>query len=61
MKSIQLIYTKLFPKNKGKTGPTWSSIHHIEHVKISDGLELGTPLKINMEHNHGGLEDHVPF
>ena len=20
-----------------------------------------TPLKINMEHNHGGLEDHVPF
>ena len=20
-----------------------------------------TPLKINMEHNHGGLEDHAPF
>ena len=20
-----------------------------------------TPWKINMEHNHGGLEDHVPF
>ena len=20
-----------------------------------------TPLKINMEHNHGGLEDHCPF
>ena len=20
-----------------------------------------TPRKINMEHNHGGLEDHVPF
>ena len=20
-----------------------------------------TPLKINMEHNHGGLENHVPF
>ena len=20
-----------------------------------------TPLKIHMEHNHGGLEDHVPF
>ena len=20
-----------------------------------------TTLKINMEHNHGGLEDHVPF
>ena len=22
---------------------------------------LDTPLKINMEHNSGGLEDHVPF
>ena len=22
---------------------------------------IGTPLKINMAHNHGGLEDHVPF
>ena len=21
----------------------------------------GTPLKINMEHNHGGLEDDFPF
>ena len=20
-----------------------------------------TPWKINMDHNHGGLEDHVPF
>ena len=24
-------------------------------------IPLFTPLKINMEHNHGGLEDHVPF
>ena len=24
--------------------------------------EINTPLKIiNMEHNHGGLEDHFPF
>ena len=22
---------------------------------------LATPLKINMEHNHGGLEDHFPL
>ena len=22
---------------------------------------ISTPLKINMEHNHGGLEDHFPF
>ena len=25
-----------------------------------DALE-STPRKINMEHNHGGLEDHFPF
>ena len=25
------------------------------------GLPIFTPLKINMEHNHGGLEDHFPF
>ncbi len=24
-------------------------------------FDIGTPLKINMEHNHGGLEDHFPF
>ena len=24
-------------------------------------IETITPRKINMEHNHGGLEDHVPF
>ena len=23
--------------------------------------ETCTPWKINMEHNHGGLEDHIPF
>ena len=27
-------------------------------VKNHGGL---TPRKINMEHNHGGLEDHFPF
>ena len=25
------------------------------------GTKRPTPLKINMEHNHGGLEDHFPF
>ena len=24
-------------------------------------MEWNTPLKINMEHNHGGVEDHFPF
>ncbi len=31
-------------------------------IKRKDLLDIvHTPLKINMEHNHGGLEDHVPF
>ena len=24
-------------------------------------METNTPWKINMEHNHGGLEDDIPF
>ena len=24
-------------------------------------MSKDSPLKINMEHNHGGLEDHFPF
>ena len=24
-------------------------------------IQPSTPLKINMEHNHGGLEDHFPL
>ena len=33
------------------------------HLRISDSKSksCSTPLKINMEHNHGGLEDHFPF
>ena len=31
-------------------------------LRKNDGREtIPTPLKINMEHNHGGLEDHFPF
>ena len=34
-------------------------------VDFGGGVELlisgDTPLQINMEHNHGGLEDHFPF
>ena len=39
----------------GFINPKWckiSSINSRSHLM---------PLKINMEHNHGGLEDHVPF
>ena len=28
---------------------------------LTANLGKHTPLKINMEHNHGGLEDHFPF
>ena len=32
------------------------------HAFFLGGSLLGaTPLKTNMEHNHGGLEDHFPF
>ena len=37
---------------------------HIDllYMIFSKGTNLGdTPRKINMEHNHGGLEDHFPF
>ena len=42
----------------------------MEEVKISEKIPLGaeissseliTPLKINMEHSNGGLEDDCPF
>ena len=35
------------------------STDHVKNQVIQ--AHLVTPLKINMEHNHGGLEDHVPF
>ena len=28
---------------------------------VPEARELVSPQKINMEHNHGGLEDHCPF
>ena len=31
------------------------------HKNEGSGVVASTPLKINIEHNHGGLEDHVPF
>ena len=31
------------------------------HGKFMEMLLESTPLKINMEHSHGGLEDHFPF
>ena len=32
-----------------------------ERTKGNGLSTFGTPLKINVEHNHGGLEDHFPF
>ncbi len=36
---------------------------HFFQKNIEDirGFTATTALKINMEHNHGGLEDHFPF
>ena len=33
----------------------------IESPSSNPDFFLDTLLKINMEHNHGGLEDHFPF
>ena len=35
----------------------------IDKARLEQRMEAPTttPLKINMEHNHGGLEDHFPF
>jgi len=30
-------------------------------IKVAAVEKVDTPLKINMEHNHGGLEDRFPF
>ena len=42
----------LFFRNPGRK-TTWECIKPCK--------QWDTPWKINMEHNHGGLEDHVPF
>ena len=38
-------------------GPQW----YRNFKKVTSRLAMATPSKINMDHNHGGLEDHVPF
>jgi len=32
-----------------------------ERPKPNNKMKSMTPWKIDMEHNHGGLEDHFPF
>ena len=51
--SVGLLTDRLAP------GPVGWSVHQIgwNHPWNSET----TPRKINMEHNHGGLEDHFPF
>ena len=34
---------------------------HLGTATDTVNRDITTPLKINMEHNHGGLEDHVSF
>ena len=44
-------------------GPCCFVVFHPHLSKRIEGMRrvVDTPLKINMEHNHGGLEDHFPF
>ena len=39
----------------------WETTCPFGSLPIFRGKLAVTPLKINMEHNHGGLEDHFPF
>ncbi len=34
---------------------------HQKKLEKKASVTVPTPWKINMEHNHGGLEDHFPF
>ena len=34
---------------------------NLENTGIVAIISCPTPWRINMEHNHGGLEDHFPF
>ena len=59
-----LITAQACHKLNHNSGP-YHSLHWMVDVEIygfeSDESSGNTPLKINMEHNHGGLEDHFPF
>ena len=58
------------PKNSKTPGVGrmfFFDVLEVHHSSLQVGGSLSrvshqnTPLKINMEHNHGGLEDHFPF
>ena len=52
------------PKNKfhpGAFGEKNLIVVNLQIVFYGTFFVSTTPLKINMEHNHGGLEDHFPF
>ena len=46
---------------KSPTGPTKKRTPKKPEYLIAVATYWTAPLKINMEHNHGGLENHVPF
>ena len=51
-----------FPQGLGwKLKKSLSCHHPGPWIKAGYFLAISTPLKINMEYNHGGLEDHFPF
>ena len=52
------IHIQIVPNTADDEGMTSPSFRIMSREMILIKL---TPLKINMEHNHGGLEDHVPF
>ena len=52
----------IIDQRKINGGGNVSRIYHIGGWMFCSVLfSQDTPLKINMEHNHGGVEDHFPF
>ena len=56
-------YTRIF-RIFSKQGWNETSVEHLParlQSAVYSYIIQYTPLEINIEHNHGGLEDHVPF
>ena len=69
-----MAWSKVLSKKLGKLNNSPSQLSTFAEAARPLGLDVwgsqllvwpffffNTPLKINMEHNHGGLEDHFPF
>ena len=50
-----------FYEGKGRQKILAKAKEAVSSLVSDETFTIFRPLKINMEHNHGGLEDHFPF